>query len=1272
MRKVHPIPESQARDILAFLTEVHGRPVTAAEVPDMLRQTWRVAKAATANADKARRLAGTKKRTEELAKARMAVATSLGRQDLLQSIFRSDEARKDTWVTLERPGSEGEVITRSTRQAEHFTRAVTRTVEVDMSQMTGVVGTPFAGGTPFVEESAALYPYQGRGLSYDQGQFMAAYRADAVIREGVGNLVSVVSGATIEVCAPPGLSDGFAELLGVDRNQLDKVAAEINAELMFGAVDFAGAFEEQLRTAIVNGFGIYEFALAGRDVPVGRRITGLQPRLPNTVMRWVQDPFTGELVGIQQTNPNGGVYTTVNSYAPFLDARKCCILSIDRDGDNYEGLSLVRSARGWDILGMEVQSASILHWQRFGPGVPILRRNSAAPNSGAASDTAFQALSQYANMADSVLELGDGIDVELLQMQMDTGLVEILDMCAKYKRSAIRDSVAGLGSEGVGSFAMTDIKSQLWLKGLSVFARQIERAWSRLIRAYCDMYHPGMAIYPVMRVSGFATRSPAEVLTLQQTFAGIVTSGTYTDKELSEIAEKAEIVWDGRGTEADLIAGEADAEPAEPAPTEGKPAPGAAQRNAALGRRHRRTAAEKWEPSIADAALTKRIASGGPLSRGDLRDIEAFFAGIEGDPTAHPEWADKGPFWQAFMAFGGQDMADWLGVELADVDATAPESAPETEPIEDPELPDDPPATTRAAPKKYAHIDFTPPEGVRAAAKRGLEVRASKPPSERGGTEVGVARARDLSNGREVSPDTARRMKAYFDRHEVDKKGETWDEQGKGWQAWMLWGGDPGQSWSSKLVRQMNAADEDDKPRSIPGFGRTECDCGECEPIARAKRTLFAVPTRTGQFMTWRELQPVEQSVAFDRIADEKDAATKRMTRAIEAEQRAHRAAYAQAAQPLIDRRDVAGIAALNIDYTERYRQAMLPALRSLAEFANSDMLAEIAAQIGSNTWVATSDTVTGSAAQVEAAATLAAKAVNDRVNEQLRGAALQVANGARPSTLTAAPVSIGNTAGGLLEQAASTTVNETRAVTAAEQGPKIERAVYSAVMDRYTCPECARADGTEVEYGSERYRRLSPPNPRCRSVVNSGGTRNLCQCVWVYEYATPTVGPGPVNATRPGGLVVRSKPGAVRLNLVVGLPGSGKSTWAATQPGVVIDRDEYVLTAEGYDPAGRAESLTALTEALQSAAPGETVHFVACLLSASSRRAIVEYAEATADRDLDVVVTVAEADADRVREVNAARAETRGSIPPEQLEHMIDAWETPTEDEGAIEYIGG
>ncbi len=113
-----------------------------------------------------------------------------------------------------------------------------------------------------------------------------------------------------------------------------------------------------------------------------------------------------------------------------------------------------------------------------------------------------------------------------------------------------------------------------------------------------------------------------------------------------------------------------------------------------------------------------------------------------------------------------------------------------------------------AIPDKYSHIDFKPPQGARKAADRALRRRKDKPQSQRGMTAVGIARARDLVNGVRLSPETVRRMLAYFTRHEVDKQGSTWDEYGKGRQAWDGWGGDAGFAWARKVVEQMNAADK--------------------------------------------------------------------------------------------------------------------------------------------------------------------------------------------------------------------------------------------------------------------------------------------------------------------------------------------------------------------------------------------------------------------------------------------------------------------------------
>ena len=112
---------------------------------------------------------------------------------------------------------------------------------------------------------------------------------------------------------------------------------------------------------------------------------------------------------------------------------------------------------------------------------------------------------------------------------------------------------------------------------------------------------------------------------------------------------------------------------------------------------------------------------------------------------------------------------------------------------------------------KYDDIDFSPPQGVREEAKKGLEWRKEYG---RGGTEVGVARARDLSNGKNISPETARRMNSFFARHESNKSADGWSPGDDGFPsagriAWALWGGDPGKAWAAKLVRQMESRDKE-------------------------------------------------------------------------------------------------------------------------------------------------------------------------------------------------------------------------------------------------------------------------------------------------------------------------------------------------------------------------------------------------------------------------------------------------------------------------------
>lgn len=114
-------------------------------------------------------------------------------------------------------------------------------------------------------------------------------------------------------------------------------------------------------------------------------------------------------------------------------------------------------------------------------------------------------------------------------------------------------------------------------------------------------------------------------------------------------------------------------------------------------------------------------------------------------------------------------------------------------------------ANKSTAAGKYDHIEFKPTPQMSSNAARGLELRNKL---KRGGTEVGVARARDLVNKKHLSPSTVRRMKAYFDRHQSDDLKYKGDDSTAGYIAWMLWGGDAGWSWAKKICRQMDAADK--------------------------------------------------------------------------------------------------------------------------------------------------------------------------------------------------------------------------------------------------------------------------------------------------------------------------------------------------------------------------------------------------------------------------------------------------------------------------------
>ena len=125
--------------------------------------------------------------------------------------------------------------------------------------------------------------------------------------------------------------------------------------------------------------------------------------------------------------------------------------------------------------------------------------------------------------------------------------------------------------------------------------------------------------------------------------------------------------------------------------------------------------------------------------------------------------------------------------------------------------------TTSETMMAESDVDLAPTAAMVEAAARALEWRREHG---RGGTEVGVARARDISNGKNLSADTVRRMASFFARHDVDSSGSGFNSGEDGFPsagriAWDLWGGDAGKAWSERKVAELERAAGDLADRAV-------------------------------------------------------------------------------------------------------------------------------------------------------------------------------------------------------------------------------------------------------------------------------------------------------------------------------------------------------------------------------------------------------------------------------------------------------------------------
>lgn len=126
------------------------------------------------------------------------------------------------------------------------------------------------------------------------------------------------------------------------------------------------SWNEHLRAALLSQvWGHYGFEMEATIDGDGRaRLTTLAERIPATITAIHADPKTGALLGVDQQ-------LTARQRSPQITADRLVFYSRNREGNGWQGTSLIRAAYAPWLLKREMMRVAAISNRRWGAGVPV-------------------------------------------------------------------------------------------------------------------------------------------------------------------------------------------------------------------------------------------------------------------------------------------------------------------------------------------------------------------------------------------------------------------------------------------------------------------------------------------------------------------------------------------------------------------------------------------------------------------------------------------------------------------------------------------------------------------------------------------------------------------------------------------------------------------------------------------------------------------------------------------------------------------------------------
>jgi hypothetical protein len=253
-------------------------------------------------------------------------------------------------------------------------------------------------------------------------------------------------------------------------------------------------WDDTIRHALLMnefGFSILEKVWERRDNLIMPK--KLDPRLPMSIWRWNFDGPNKSLIGPEQIDSDGTLYP--------LPIEKLLVFTNEREGDNWEGFSVLRPAyKPWFIKDQLEKINAIKH-DRHGVGVPVggVPAN-VKPGSQEWIDTVNALEALYAQ-EQSYLIQPEGYTFSVLGSGGDQAGTDVLPSIKYYDECIARSMLAmflNLGTSQTGSRALGSSFIDVFLQSLQAMAGYIADVLNRFLIKEWVGYNWGDADLPTL------------------------------------------------------------------------------------------------------------------------------------------------------------------------------------------------------------------------------------------------------------------------------------------------------------------------------------------------------------------------------------------------------------------------------------------------------------------------------------------------------------------------------------------------------------------------------------------------------------------------------------------------------------------------------------------------------------------------------------------------------------------------------------------------------